>query len=485
MNASGPVWTDLLRTALPSIVDADTERPDLRTLFTPNTHRQALDPDVTVVRGARGAGKTVWFSALQEPVLRALATDSYQLPRLGTVDPIAGYGSALEPERYPGPKAMESLVRAGGDLDDIWSAVLLVALGVPELTAGRTWSDRIEWLRSNPDARDGVIARADREAGRDGRIRLLMFDALDRLHPDRGQVDQLVTGILKLALELRTRTRNIRAKVFIRHDMFNADQLRFPDASKLTANASSLTWTSTNLYGLLFHLMGNAATPEAERFREFASDHRPDASGRWQLPPGLAGEAGVQQGLFHELAGEFMGSDRRRGRTYTWLPNHLVDGIGQVSPRSFLSAVRTAADVSGETYPSHRYALHWDGIRRGVQEASTIRVAEIEEDLPWVADTLRPLGGRQVPIEQGVVESAWNDADLLGRLRSRYSETTSEPDEQVRTGPRNIDRAAGLVDELIQLGIMSRRADGRLDLPDVYRIAFHIGRKGGVPRLPR
>jgi hypothetical protein len=26
------------------------------------------------------------------------------------------------------------------------------------------------------------------------------------------------------------------------------------------------------------------------------------------------------------------------------------------------------------------------------------------------------------------------------------------------------------------------RSDGRLDLPDVYRIAFGLGRKGGVPR---
>lgn len=26
------------------------------------------------------------------------------------------------------------------------------------------------------------------------------------------------------------------------------------------------------------------------------------------------------------------------------------------------------------------------------------------------------------------------------------------------------------------------RPDGRLDLPDVYRVAFGLGRKGGVPK---
>jgi hypothetical protein len=36
---------------------------------------------------------------------------------------------------------------------------------------------------------------------------------------------------------------------------------------------------------------------------------------------------------------------------------------------------------------------------------------------------------------------------------------------------------------MIDLGVMRRRRDGRIDLPDVYRIAFNIGRKGGVPRV--
>ena len=44
-----------------------------------------------------------------------------------------------------------------------------------------------------------------------------------------------------------------------------------------------------------------------------------------------------------------------------------------------------------------------------------------------------------------------------------------------------------LIAELIEIGIITRRitrrATGRLDLPDVYRLAFGLGRKGGIPRL--
>jgi hypothetical protein len=53
----------------------------------------------------------------------------------------------------------------------------------------------------------------------------------------------------------------------------------------------------------------------------------------------------------------------------------------------------------------------------------------------------------------------------------------------VTTGPRHPDDYAGLIEELIDLGVMSRRSDRRLDLPDVYRIAFGIGRRGGVRRV--
>ena len=37
-------------------------------------------------------------------------------------------------------------------------------------------------------------------------------------------------------------------------------------------------------------------------------------------------------------------------------------------------------------------------------------------------------------------------------------------------------------DQLVALGVMTRRTNGKIDLPDVYRIAFDIGRRGGVPR---
>ncbi|MBB5155016.1 hypothetical protein [Saccharopolyspora phatthalungensis] len=75
------LFQSALRTA-----DADTTKPHPHSLFTPRGHRLALDPDVTVVKGGRGVGKTVWFQALQDPALRAVAADEYRLPVLTRIE---------------------------------------------------------------------------------------------------------------------------------------------------------------------------------------------------------------------------------------------------------------------------------------------------------------------------------------------------------------------------------------------------------------
>ncbi|WP_411144138.1 hypothetical protein [Streptomyces sp. x-80] len=143
-----------------------------------------------------------------------------------------------------------------------------------------------------------------------------------------------------------------------------------------------------------------------------------------------------------------------------------------------------AVNETRSDYAAHPYAIHHEGIRRGVQSASRTRVGEIREDMPWVHTAIAPLNGQRIPIDQDLLLGRWAEADLTVRLR-RESVRASASDnaEEVRTGPRYPDDYLRLIDELIALGVMRRRKDDRIDLPDVYRIAFSIGRKGGVPKV--
>jgi hypothetical protein len=267
--------------------------------------------------------------------------------------------------------------------------------------------------------------------------------------------------------------------------MLENSSLQFADSSKLVANTAQLVWSEANLYGLFFHRLGNAPVEEAARFRSTTSPQGwLTLDGTRHIPPDSVTSDRKHQGdIFTAIAGPYMGMNHRKGYTYPWLPNHLMDGAELVSPRSFLSALATAAEITSNNYGGHDRALHYDAIRAGVQAASSIRVTEIREDIPWAAAAVAALSGLQVPMEREVIHERWRPSEFWTSITSG-SLAKSGDDEQVRTGPEatNSDE---LIQELRELGVMSYRADGRVDLPDVYRIAFDIGRKGGVPRISR
>lgn len=271
-------YRDLLAAALPEAHDADTAEPNVRSLFTPDTHRAALYVDTTVVRGGRGVGKTFWYRSLQDPSLRGIAAQEYGIERLRNVKVSTGYGAAWKPNLYPGPGNLRQLVEEGVPPYDIWYAVLLTAFDQPELRDLAEWRDKAAWVRRNPGAAERTVQRVDRDAKG---THLILFDALEHLHRVRSHADRLVSGILELALAMRLGTRNIRFKVFIRPDMYDGALLHFPDASKLTSNAAALTWSRANLYGLLFHTLGNHDGDLAARFRQLTGvgSPRPTVSG--------------------------------------------------------------------------------------------------------------------------------------------------------------------------------------------------------------
>ena len=80
--------------------------------------------------------------------------------------------------------------------------------------------------------------------------------------------------------------------------------------------------------------------------------------------------------------------------------------------------------------------------------------------------------------EPSVVDAYWRQSALSDTLRTM-------PDAELKgSGPRDSENHYALMKELVQLGVMTERSNGAIDLPDVYRLAFDIGRKGGVPRKP-
>ncbi|MFD6324797.1 hypothetical protein ACFWOL_18435 [Streptomyces sp. NPDC058442] len=487
-------YRDLLSRALEGTVDADTRPPTAHTLYMLDAHRTALYVDHTVVQGDRGVGKTFWARSLLDAGLREAAAKEYRISRLLKLHVTPGFGLDMGSPHYPGPLVLPSLLSGGALPEEIWYTVLLSALEQPRPQETTEWAERVAWLRANPGPAEAAIAQADARAAAEDMVHLLVFDGLEHLHTDWDTRNRMIAELLRTAMRMRFGTRNIRLKVFLRPDMFEAAKQLFPDASKLSGNAARLLWSQTDLYGLLFHHLGNEDDEAAERFRRFTGGWTPSDTGaltRYAPPPALRNDEKEQRLLFERIADPFMGTNVRQGRPYTWLPNHLMDSNDRISPRSFLKAVAEAAETTQRTRPSHTRALHHDAIRSGVREASAVRVDQIVEDTPWVRLAIEPLKGCQVPIAQGKIISIWKERDLPSLLRgasARYAQ--ADRPELVHTGPRHPDDLPRLVQELIDLGVLRRRDQNvddfsLLDLPDIYRLAFGLGRLGGIPLAGR
>jgi hypothetical protein len=120
--------------------------------------------------------------------------------------------------------------------------------------------------------------------------------------------------------------------------------------------------------------------------------------------------------------------------------------------------------------------LHYERIKRGVQKASSIRIDELAEDYPWATNMLGALQGLTVPCEFAIIQDRWDHRFPKGLKTGVYD----------RLPPQHLERGwAGILEDLERLGLFERMKDSRINMPDLYRVGFGLGRRGGVKPMSR
>jgi len=224
-----------------------------------------------------------------------------------------------------------------------------------------------------------------------------------------------------------------------------------------------------DLHGMLWQRLINAPGVDGICLREICPHEQRDSV--WSVTAEMKTESETQRKTFEKLAGPWMGRDKRRGVPYVWSNSHLADSLGRTSPRSFLAAIEQATEDSKERYATYEFALHYESIKRGIEQASQIRVQEISEEYAWIRPVLEILSGTNVPCERSDIEGRW-DQKFPGGPTDIPSGTL--PAQHAERGWKAI------WDELERLGLVETKKDGRINMPDLYRLGFGLGRKGGV-----
>ena len=118
-----------------------------------------------------------------------------------------------------------------------------------------------------------------------------------------------------------------------------------------------------------------------------------------------------------------------------------------------------------------------EGIRHGLREASRARVNQLELEFPWVKRVLVPLSRLQVPCTASVIRDRWEEIETIPAIFQRAERDEFLPPFDPKAEGSSDER---LIATLVRIGILTVRADGRFDMPDLFRVAARLLKKGGV-----
>jgi hypothetical protein len=446
-------------------------------VFMPDAHRAVLDLGRQLVVGNRGMGKSFWTHAIMNQETRSNLADVYGIQQLLKVLPILGY-NASDSVSSSGPTptrgAITAAIKRGHDPKTIWRAVILDSVRfVAHKQLPLSLDETISRLQDNEQAYEAEMSILDEALLNKNIFALVLFDALDRLDDDNwDRIRELSRALFQLALSIRS-FRAIRLKIFIRPDQFAAkQQFSFSDSSKITNDVVDLRWTREDLYRLLFFelLQSPSAASNLRTLAKISDSESALAIGGKRV---TVSEAHIRT-LVEKLAGEFMGSNRRRGFVYSWVPLHLSDAEQSCSPRAFLNAWRSAAIHSPA--PTLQAVDH-HGLNEGVRSASTLRLNELEEDYPWIVHALDALKGRRVPMLRQDFVEAWRAHSVIEKIRE--SEQTQGRLAPIGNDERSDDPEA-LIAVMKAIAVIEVRGNGKINVPDIFRTAAGILRTGGV-----
>ncbi|MDN7994077.1 hypothetical protein QZM97_28755 [Burkholderia orbicola] len=442
-------------------------------------HLRLLDPDVVLVIGPRGSGKTQICKVLTSTSLSKAVERFAPNVRLPSA---AEWLEVFPAQRHmfevSGLKAF--IAQNGSDptkLREVWLAYLLRLLKdrldadsqrelAPLFEPSAAYVDRVHNAFASLGAAPiAALDKLDETLERENRHLFVTYDELDTL--GSGDWDLIQAGIQGLVSLWATYTRrwsHFRAKLFIRTDMYDRHaRTGGADLYKLAASRVELSWSSRDLYSMLLKRIANESPDLATYLKEGRSSIQWDEDEVLGLVPRLKRWEDARPSI-ERLVGPYMGANQKKGLVYRWLLDHVRDGVSRVYPRPLVQMIELAAgsDASSPESLDRPRLLRPSSLRRALDRISSDYVRDLLTELPWLQSVIDKLkASALVP---------YAEKDIVRRLDDFQGE-----DKPPYSGK-------DLVDYLIELGVLRRRPDGRIDAPDLFLHGMGLRRKGGVSR---
>lgn len=463
--------------------EGEAQERIVNTFYPIPEHLRLLDPDTVLVVGPRGSGKTNIVRILTDGTQYDAVSKYAQAVRLPT-------GSSTWVKAHPmerggfEPIGLRSFIENRGNqverLQDLWFAYLVRSLsekmtnneksGLEAILSPRGAKvteivDAFGTLDTQPVvALDSLDERLESE----NQFIFVTYDEIDTLGGNRWDlVEAGASGLVSFWATYARRWRRIRAKIFLRTDLYEKHaKSGGADLAKLAAGRVDLFWSDRDLYGLLLKRLMNAD----EKFSEYMQEknfpgvswHEDNVLGKIpQLRTWKDARPFVER-----MVGKYMGKNQQKGLVYSWLLAHVRDGLGRAFPRPFIRLIEEAAQQELNRSGTLRWPrlLHPSSLRRALDLVSAEHITNSRDEWKWLELVKAKLA--KDPLVP------WNSARKVIGLLNKES-----ADDDKYLFPFD---GREFLDHLLELGVLRQRPDGRIDATDLFLAGLKLKRKGGV-----
>lgn len=452
--------------------------------YPPKEQLGALDPDVSLVLGSRGSGKTALFRAVTEFGLAKVFAElnpKAHIPGAAEWHSVELHDSTEVPNQTHLKRFFADPALSSDVADDFWQGVLIRSVwdrldirAHAELLAIKDADATTKAIGDVAMACSELAALAldrlnDRLVG-EGKILFVAFDEMDRIVSHNGRA---ASTLVAFWASRWRRWKGIRAKLFLRSDIYR----RFvvdggADLAKISANRVVLEWSDESLMAMLVKRILNT-----------------DPDG-WKLALKLGKKSVIQHDLLgttlasekledlhavvHAILGPYMGANKKKGASEKWILEHIKDCQGNASPRSLVRMFELASEKQLADRYESAVMLDPAYVRQALTTVSEEHVKSSLHEWPWLEGLQDRLARwtsiRQMPMERKPFEA---------QLRKSWTQSWHVNPE---LDGLPCDDPLGFVPLLVDAGILRERKDGKLETTDLYLDGLGFKRKGGVRR---
>ena len=257
--------------------EAETDELFALRLYPVTEHLRALDTKVVLVVGPRGSGKSALFRAffaenrdLADSIRHWMRGSSTLRAHSDASEWRAAYPAHTD---FPDSQALKKWVHSEQDAKKIWHAMLvrlleksftedkrreLTPLTAPMAVEVGDILHAYDTMETSPT---GALDELEGELQRNDRWIFAGYDELDTLGGfDWELMARMVRGLIAFWSDYSRRWERIRAKIFLRSDLFRRHAgMGTADFAKLAANRAELTWSDAALLAMLAKRIANTS----------------------------------------------------------------------------------------------------------------------------------------------------------------------------------------------------------------------------------